>query len=421
LLRVLLHLFAQKSPVKCSVLRVLQVFGRYAYPPGLLVTILLAFCLGGPTAAMADEPTPVEIVRVPDGGIQPQALTDAKGTVHLLFYQGEPKAGDLFYARRKAADTAFSEPIRVNKRKGSAIAMGTIRGGQMALGKNARVHLVWDGMGEGAGLVNIAGRPSAPLLYTRLNDSGTAFEPERNVITRAAGLDGGSSVAADEAGNVYVVWHAPLPGNTNGEAGRTVFVIHSKDEGKNFGPETPATSKATGACACCGLRAFTDQAGATYVLYRAATAGVNRDETLLVSRQPGAPFQIVNADPWQINMCPMSSAALAQGPNSVLAAWETAGQIKFSMIDAQTLKASPAISPSPGDGKKHPALAANGSGEILLVWTEGTGWAKGGAIAWQVYDQNRKPLGAPGHRDGLPVWSFPAAYAKADNRFVIIY
>ncbi len=387
-----------------------------------MLAILLSLGSAGQAAAIAaDEPSLVEIMRVPDGGIQPQALTGAKGTVHLLYYKGDPKAGDLFYARHEAVEPAFSEPIRVNKREGSAIAMGTIRGGQMALGKNGRIHVAWDGMGEGARLANIAGKPSAPLLYTRLNDSGTAFEPERNVITRAAGLDGGSSVAADEAGNVYVVWHAPLPGNTNGEAGRTVFVTQSKDEGKSFEPETPATSKATGACACCGLRAFTDQGGGTYVLYRAATAGVNRDETLLVSRQPGAPFQIVNADPWQINMCPMSSAALAQGPNSVLAAWETAGQIKFSMIDALTLRASPAISPSPGDGKKHPALAANGRGEILLVWTEGTGWAKGGAIAWQVYDQNRKPLGAPGHRDGLPVWSFPTAYAKADNRFVIIY
>src|SRR5205085_4697617 len=123
-----------------------------------------------------------------------------------------------------------------------------------------------------------------PLLYTRVNDAGTAFGPERNVITYGYGLDGGSSVAADPQGNVYVVWHAPKPGNTNGEAGRAVFVARSTDEGKTFQRETLATSKPTGACGCCGLRAFADDAGTLYILYRAAAEQVNRNETLLISR-----------------------------------------------------------------------------------------------------------------------------------------
>ena len=44
-----------------------------------------------------------------------------------------------------------------------------------------------------------------------MNDSGTAFETERNVIHAAYGLDGGGSVAADDQANVYVAWHAPKP------------------------------------------------------------------------------------------------------------------------------------------------------------------------------------------------------------------
>jgi hypothetical protein len=38
------------------------------------------------------------------------------------------------------------------------------------------------------------------MLYSRSNDSGTAFEPERNLMTRTFGLDGGGIIAADSTG-----------------------------------------------------------------------------------------------------------------------------------------------------------------------------------------------------------------------------
>jgi len=106
-------------------------------------------------------------------------------------------------------------------------------------------------MGAGAAALHAGAKDETPLLYTRLNDAGTEFEPERNLITYAYGLDGGSSVAADPQGNVYVIWHAPQLGNTNGEAGRAVFVARSNDEGKTFQRESLATSDSTGACGCC--------------------------------------------------------------------------------------------------------------------------------------------------------------------------
>jgi len=74
-------------------------------------------------------------------------------------------------------------------------------------------------IGEGVAAIAANGQEENPLLYTRLNDGGTAFYPERNVITYAYDLDGGSSVAADSQGNVYVTWHASHPSNTQGEAG----------------------------------------------------------------------------------------------------------------------------------------------------------------------------------------------------------
>lgn len=290
----------------------------------------------------------------------------------------------------------------------------------MALGKNNRVHVVWNG-GKGAAKATISGKEVTPLLYTRSTDSGAGFEPERNIITAAAGLDGGSSVAADPLGNVYVAWHAQTPGKTNGEASRALFIARSDNEGKTFKPERPAISAATGACGCCGMRAFADKSGAVSILYRAASEKVNRGEVFLVSPGPEADFKIANIHKWNIDKCPLSSASITAGNDKMIAAWETAGQVYFANINPKTAEVSKPIAPLGGVARKHPAVAANHKGETLLVWTEGTGWAKGGTIAWQLYDPSGKPAADKGRSPGLPVWGLATALAKADGNFVIIY
>jgi hypothetical protein len=377
----------------------------------------------------------VTTLRTPGDGIQPQAVVDANGTVHLIYFKGEPRAGDIFYVRREPGQSDFSKPIQVNTHPHSAMALGTIRGAQLAVGKSGRVHVVWDGMGEGASAAShVDHAPSAahahepsddlpqskkPLFYTRLNDAGTAFEPERNVITYAYGLDGGSSVAADQEGNVYVTWHAAHPGNTNGEAGRAVFVARSTDEGKTFQREAPAISKPTGACACCGMRAFADSNGDVLAFYRAAYQMTNRDETLLISHNKGASFQIAYSHPWNIGACPMSSATLSESAGQILAAAETHGRVFFIRLNPATGKVSAPVSPD--SQAKHPVAIGNTRGEVLLTWAENTAWGKGGSIAWQVYGPDGRLISAKGHAKGLPTWSLPTAFTDSSGNFTIVY
>src|SRR5947207_1746114 len=90
----------------------------------------------------------VRTIRVPDGGIQPQAAVDDAGTLHLVYFKGEPGHGDLFYVRSRDDGKSFSRAIRVNSLDGSAIAVGTIRGAHVAVGKGNRVHVAWNGSGK---------------------------------------------------------------------------------------------------------------------------------------------------------------------------------------------------------------------------------------------------------------------------------
>lgn len=356
----------------------------------------------------------VTLLRVPNHGIQPQALADAKGALHLIYFTGVPAGGDLFYVRRESGKESFSAPLRVNSQPATAIAIGTIRGAQMALGRDGRVHVAWNGdrsYGQHAG---------PPMFYTRLNDAGTAFEPQRDLITHAAGLDGGGSVAADDRGNVYVVWHAPKSAEAEDDTQRAVFVARSTDDGRTFSRETPALSQATGACGCCGLRAFADRRGDLFVLFRAAAEKVNRDEILIASRDRGASFAIINSDAWQITTCPMSSAWLSEDRGGVLAAWETKARVLLARVNPESLKLSPPVSPATTESCRHPVAASNARGEVLLAWAEDTGWEKGGAAAWQLYGADGRTL-ETGRTNGVPAWGLVAAVPRRDGGFSLFY
>lgn len=366
-------------------------------------------------------PTPqspeVKLLRTPDGGIQPQTIVDTRGVLHMIYFKGDAAAGDIEYVRRTPGAKAFSQPIRVNSQTASALAVGTVRGPQMALGRNGRVYVVWFGPSKA--------RPrgpngSTPLLFTRLNNSGTAFEPQRNLVQYSTGLDGGFSVAADQQGGVYAVWHAT--GKIPGEAHRRVYLARSTDDGKTFAREAPISPDALGACGCCGMRAFVDHRGALYILYRAAAEGIHRDMTLLVSTDRGHSFRATDVSPWNLNACPMSTDYLSEGDRQALAAWEKAGEVYFDKIDPRTFKLSPTV-PAPGqaDDRKHPAVAANSRGQVLLAWTEGTGWSKGGSLAWQIFNSLGQPIGAEGRASGVPVWGLPSVFTDSEGNFTIVY
>lgn len=371
-----------------------------------------------PYAAEIDHVRKVTLARVPDEGIQPQVAVDAMGVVHMIYFKGDPGQGDLYYVRSRDGGATFSAPLAVNSGRGSAVAVGNIRGGHLAIGKNGRVHVAWNGSHQ-EGPASPFGHE--PMLYARLNDAGTAFEPQRNLIRSAYGLDGGGALAADGAGNVYVLWHAPEPGK-EGEGNRRVWIARSRDDGKTFEAERPAYDKPTGACGCCGLNAFVDRKGTLYALYRSATETVHRDIYLLVSRDKGQTFQGEDISKWNVGACVMSSESFAESPAGVLAAWETEKQAYFGRIDPASGKMAPPVAaPGAGENRKFPAVAGNRQGETMFAWTEGMGWKKGGVLEWQVYDKTGKPTTERGKMNGVPVWSLIAVFARPDGGFTIMY
>ena len=367
------------------------------------------------TLVIAQAGAAVSIERLPESGLQPQAVAAPDGTIHLIYLAGDAKASDILY-RRRTTDGGWSDPLKVNSQAGSAVAIGTIRGPQLAPGRNGQAHVVWNGS-QSATPKPVNG--GSPLLYARLNDDGRGFSAQRDLIGRTHELDGGGSVAADAEGRVFVVWHAS-PADSKGETNRAVFLALSTDDGSSFASERVISPTGTGACGCCGLTAFANARGEAFVLFRTARTMMQRDTALLVSSDLGGSFRESFSHPWSVGMCPMSSANIAAADNGTWVAWETAGRAQFARFSDADWKPQPRAFGAL-KGAKHPRVAVNRKGETLLVWTEGTGWQRGGSFAWQLLDAKGEPTAEKGKREGIPAWSYATAYARPNGDFVILH
>ncbi len=345
--------------------------------------------------------------RVPEGGVQPQVAATRDGTLHLVYLTGDPRGGDVRYVTKKGGAAGWSAPTTLNSTPGTAVAAGTIRGAQMAVGREDSLHVVWNGPG--------GKNQPAPLYYSRCVNGGGRFETQRDLRAGTQALDGGASVAASAKGEVFVVWHGAPAGAEPWEMNRRVFVMQSKDNGGTFSEPRIANGNDPGVCACCSLKAFVSPGGELLTLYRAARSPGQRDITLMTSRDGGVTFEPRNVGPWGINACPMSSASVVAAGTKTRAAWEAEGRVYTALLDDR----SEALAVSEAKAR-HPALAVNARGETLVTWSVGTGWQKGGQLGWLVLDSAGKATGRRGMKPGVPVWSFTAAYAEGE-RFVILY
>ncbi|MBI3758724.1 MAG: hypothetical protein HY269_03110 [Deltaproteobacteria bacterium] len=117
----------------------------------------------------------------------------------------------------------------------------------------------------------------------------------------------------------------------------------------------------------------------------------------------------------------MSSESFTQSAAGTLAAWEAEKQVAFAVLDADGKVMRTVNAPGSTGDRKHPVLASDSKGNILLAWTEGMGWKKGGTVSWQVFDRDGNAIGEPGRTDGVPVWGLLSALPRAGGGFTILY
>lgn len=379
---------------------------------GLVLLLVLITNMAG-AASRAD----VEILKTPDGGLQPRMLTDESGRVHLMYFKKrlnrpDAREGSLYYRQYDMQSQAFGLPVKVSS---GAFPLQTvsISRAAMAIDGEGRLHAIWYQPKNGQ------------YYYSRSNPERTRFEPQREMVTEnALGIDAGADIAA-RGNQVAIFWGA---GDLSREYERTVFTRLSTDGGASFGAELQLGNPDLGACACCSLAGdFVDDDN-LLVAYRSALAGVGRHMQLLtvgglaegISR---ASYQSVhNLQEWEASFCPLSTNDIEfDSDDRLWIVFETENRIVQLALEegvAPELVAEPFTETR----QKNPAIAFNESGQRLVVWAEAISHSRGGRLNMRLFDGVGSGQEIVSEETiNLDNFTFPAAATLPDGRFLVLY
>ena len=385
-----------------------------------IITLLLS-SVSFITSSLA-EPD-VMTVKLPYGGIRPQAAIDRDGVIHIIQVNSKIR-GDLIYVKHSPTQKQFSKPMKVLSE-----ASGMAAGFDMAVGRNGRVHIftrpnpkyskkklgakVYDAMFNSKTRFFVL----RYMLHSRLNDEGSAFEEEKNIIGRTIGFEGVGAIVADQnSPNVYAFW----PGQTEPgpEMGRDMYMAVSKDEGKIWSVPIKLDVDIEGNCRCCSIQAAMDPIGNMYIVYRnsvkTSVSSWDKNTFLLVSKDAGKSWNKTLVQKWKNCGCPGSLFSMTSGGGGVYLGFRTRGTSSFAKVDKR-LKINPA--PSFGKSSTRPVVAANNNGDVLFCWIETAD------VVWQVFDRNGNAMANVAGRlnRAAAMWSNAAVVATASGDFLLYY
>jgi len=366
----------------------------------------------------------VTTVKLPYGGIRPQAAIDRAGMIHIVQANSKIR-GDLMYVKHAPGQKQFSDPVKVLRE-----ASGMAASFNMTVGRDGRVHVFtrpnprYSKKELGAEAYDAMFKSKARffvlryMLHSRLNDDGSAFEDETNIIGKTIGFEGVGAIVADQnSAKVYAFW----PGQTEPgpEMGRDMYMAVSEDEGKNWSVPRKLDIDIEGNCRCCPIQAIMDAKGNIYIVYRnsvrTSTASWDKNTFLLVSKDAGKSWNKTLVQKWENCGCPGAPYSMASGTEGVYMGFSTRGISSFAKV-GKRLKINPAPSSS-GKSSTRPMVAANKNGDVLFCWVEVQD------VVWQVFNRNGDALAnVAGRLNGVAAkWSNAAAVATSSGDFLLYY
>jgi len=149
----------------------------------------------------------------------PSIAVDPNGNIYVVWYDKRNGNWDIYFAKSTNGGVSFGPNVRVDD-TGASTSVQVYA--SVCTDANGRIYVVWIDNRNG----------NWDIYFARSTDGGVSFESNVQVDDGRAYIQSQNipSVAADPAGNIYVVWHASLTGNWD------IYFARSTDGGVSFGP-----------------------------------------------------------------------------------------------------------------------------------------------------------------------------------------
>jgi hypothetical protein len=368
-----------------------------------------------------------------------------RGKVVALVWAATTSGGatDIYFASSDDGGRTFAAPRQVNTVAGEANVSGE-QPPRVALvarsGRDPQIVVTWTAKGT----------TGTRLLTSRSDDGGKTFKSPTPVPgSEATGNRGWESIAANRNGSVMALWldHrelAPKSGAPmNHAAHHHVTSGENKADGftraqlsqlfvAKLGDPRSGRAIARGVCYCCKTALTTDDDGAVYAAWREVYQGNVRDIAFTKSTDGGrtfAPAIRVSDDNWVLDGCPENGPAIAvDSTKRIHIVWPTLvpgatpngpptlGLFYATSADGSRFTARQQISTE--GVPRHPQMALDSSGQIIVVWDEQASGTRTIVVARGTIDgQGRSRFNRETIRDNAP-GNYPFV-ATADSGSVV--
>lgn len=323
---------------------------------------------------------PGETTTVSPFGKQPALTADAAGNLHVVFGRGD----EIFYTVSKKGKLSFAKPLKIGEQK--KLALGASRGPQIISTKDYLVVAAADHTGK--------------ILVYRLKHGASRWSEPVNLLRGdSTAKEGFIALSAGRENQVYAAWLDLRLRKRN-----NIFSARSSDGGKTWSENKRVyESPGGGVCPCCRPAIAADENGNVYVMFRNELEGA-RDLYLARSRDGGKSFaavQKLGAGTWMLDRCPMDGGAVSMdGKGNVGTVWRRENTVYYAEPGrAETKigegKASVLVKTSKGNyvawqqgsqvmiltpeklraeelgAGSFPRLASMADGQVVCVWESG--------------------------------------------------
>jgi hypothetical protein len=183
----------------------------------MVIVVAILLLAPGRAAAVTEFGQDVQINSNANTQKYPAAAAGPNGYIYVIWQDDRQSPGstnDIYMARSTDNGSTFSAPVRVDDAPAGTDQLYP----QIGVDSSGKLHAVWSDFRSG---VNFR------IYYANSTDNGTNWSPGVMVNFSASGGQFVPSIAADSAGNLYIVWD-------DGRSGNHIFFSRSVNGGTSW-------------------------------------------------------------------------------------------------------------------------------------------------------------------------------------------